>query len=590
MPCLQEKDLSELASAHVAAQKANIKNQRSRLDQIKSEYESLKSNPNTDSLKLKEVESAIADLDYHLNGRVARSQLEEESEALTRSGLNADRLNKLKQTLANSKDDILKDPDLKTAEERSQVMEALYKQRAQFQFEDTAHDKDKDGNSIPRYASVFGAPTVKRMIDQGEREIAEDLMLRSVSLVSGGDTTKNPSDYLDATGIEVKKSLSDGIEHHHIYNNVYVDQEGRVAPNSVRFHQNSKTGDIEMEVIPEYWNSAKHGRNTQFIELMDGAHSGDDTATHLHYYKFNDKESEFIRQKIKDKVAETVSTANARLPKLSGELDELKERKENPEQYKQRLSNEVQGFDDEIALLDAVETKYTTADSRGARRKNKGLTEDEEKELNVVRDKKKAIAKAKDKVQKSLSEHQEFMDAESNIKHWSQQASELEAKAKAIKLNVKFPTDEYPDKDSAKAAKLIYENQARELRQKAKNSQRLLRDKGSLDQQIRDKQFKLNEAQKLANLSESEALAIYERTNGYFSFDKGHQESQDYSKSRPRMNAEIHKHNVRETIEVLESEGKDITESLQEIARKNYKRNLLYNLEPLVNKAAGTLK
>jgi hypothetical protein len=467
-------------------------------------------------------------------------------------------------------------------------MAAIYKQRSQFVFEDSAHDKDKDGNPIPRYASVFGVPTVKKMLDSGQKEIAEDLMLRSVSMVAGGESTRNPSDYLEVKGMEVKKSLSDGIEHHHIYNNVYVDKNGKVAPNSVRYFL-GKTGEVEMQVIPEYYNSAKHGRNTQFIELMDGAHSGDDTATHLHYYKFDENESAGIREKIRSKVQEIRDGAQGRSPKLQAELKQLQERKENPAQYEDKLLGTINKHDEDIAKLSETEALYTTADSRGVMRKNKNLSEDDEKKLQDAREQKKAIAKAKDKVQKSLEEHRSFVSAEADIKQWSKEASELEVKAKAIKLNARFPTDEYPDKASAESARKLIYLQIRELKSKAQETKKMLREKGSIDQQIRDKQAKLIESEKLANLSESQALDIYDKTNGYFHFDKGHQESQDYSRSRPRMNAEIHKHNVRETIEVLESEGKKPIESLQEIARKNYKRNLLYNLETLVNKAAGTL-
>jgi hypothetical protein len=62
-----------------------------------------------------------------------------------------------------------------------------------------------------------------------------------------GVSPKNPSDYLDSRGLEVKKSLSDGIEHHHLQNNVYLDESGRITPAYVRFHAKKKTGDMEME-------------------------------------------------------------------------------------------------------------------------------------------------------------------------------------------------------------------------------------------------------------------------------------------------------------------------------------------------------
>ncbi len=181
MPCLHEKDLSALAQHHVQAQRANIQNQRHRLTQITSELRQLKDDPATDPLRVAEAENAVTDLEFHLNGRVRRSTLEEEATSLKKSGLKPDRLKRVEETLAKSSALLLKDPDLDMAEERAKMMEALYIQRQHFQFEDNAHDKDKEGNPIPRHASVFGAPTVKKLKEAGEHEIAEDLMLRSIS-------------------------------------------------------------------------------------------------------------------------------------------------------------------------------------------------------------------------------------------------------------------------------------------------------------------------------------------------------------------------------------------------------------------------
>lgn len=589
MPCLHEKDLSELAEKHIQAQTANIQNQRKRLDEITDDLKQLKSNPDAEPLRVAEAENAVADLEYHLNGRVKRLLLEDEATNLEKTQLNPERLNRIKEAL-KSPDDTLKDPDLDTAEERAKVMEALYKERSQFVFEDTAHDKDSNGNPIPRYASVFGVPTVKKMMSAGERAIADDLMLRSISMVMGGETSRNPNDYLDTTGIEVKKTLNDGIEHHHIYNNVYVDERGRVQPNSVRFHRNLKTGDIEMEVIPEYWNSAKHGRNTQFIELMDGAHSGDDTTTHLHYYKFDDSDSDFLRHKIKDKVVEINTTNAARLPKLDAELKELAERKTDPVKYEQKLNKEIESHDTRIAQLDTIEAQYATPNKNGAMVKNKGLTDSQEQELKHARSERDVLKRVKEKTVKALDEHRTFVNMEADIKQWEGDILSLEGQAKAIKLNAKFPTADYLDKVSARAAQDKFLKEAKDLKLKIKNNKQLLREKGSVDQQIKDKAAKRQEAEQLALLSESDALAIFERSNGYFDFDKGYQESQDYSKSRPRMNAEIHKHNARESIEELEKQhGENAIKALQELAKSKYKQNLLYNLEVMVDKVAGTL-
>ncbi|MEH2138561.1 hypothetical protein [Nostoc sp.] len=589
MPCLHEQDLAELAGLHITAQKANIQNQRTRLGEITEDLRQLKSSSDSNLLRLQEAQNAVNDLEYHLNGRVRRSLLEDEATELQKNGLNPNRLKRVRESL---KDDgeLVKDPDLDVAEVRTKVMEALYKERQQFVFEDTAHDKDKEGNSIPRYASVFGAPTVKKLKEAGEEVISLDLMLRSISMVTGGESTKNPNDYLDTAGTEVKKSLSDGIEHHHIYNNVYVDENGKVKPNSVRFFRNPSTGDIEMQVIPEYWNSEKHGRNTQFIELMDGAHSGDDTATHLHYYKLDGDDDAFVRQKIRDKVSEIVSANTAKVPKLETELKELSSRRADPKAYEDKLLGEINLHNSQIEQLNQGEAKYATPNKSGSMVKNKGLSPVQEAELAKIRGDRATIKKTQDKVQKALDEHRSFVNIESDIKEWEHVAGDTESKAKAIKLNVKFPTVDFDTKEAAKNAKFQLESDAKELRIKAKNSKQVLRDKGSVDQQIKDKFAKLQEAKDLASLTEQQAISIYEKSNGYLHFDKGSQESQDYSKSRPKMNAEIHKLNARQAVEELESQhGDNSIKALQDIARSNYRRNLFYNLKPLVDKVAGTL-
>jgi hypothetical protein len=589
MSCLEQKDLSKLAKNHIDAQKSNIKNQRTRLTEIEAELTKLKSQKDASPLRIKEAENAIADLQYHLNGKVKREKLITEIEELKSRNNNPKRLADLEKAI-RSNDEFIQDPNLDIAERRMEMMEQLYTQRAQYQFVDTAFAKDKDGNPIPRYASVFGAPTVKKMLKDGEQEVAEDLILRSISMVMSGDANKNPFDYIDTEGLEVKKALGDGIEHHHVFNNVYLDENGKVTPNSVRFFRNSITGDIEMQVVPEYWNSEKHGRNTQFIELMDGAHSGDDTATHLHYYKFDGKDSEFIKGKIKEKVKETVITAANRLPKLQSELDALKSRRANPQAYENNLIKDIEEKNKNIAQLDKDEEQFTNINKAGNRVKRRNLTDDEEAKLTDIRNRRKELNKELGKVEKSLDEHRSFISAEGDIKKWGEDVKKLEQDFKSIKLNVKFPNDRFSSKDEARGFRDSLKQSIKSNQLKIKSTKQMLKEKGSIDQQIRDKEAKLNESQQLSQLTEEFGLQLYEQTNGFFSFDKGHQESQDYSKSRPKMNKEIHKLNAREATEYLEQKyGEKAIEALQNLARKSYQRNLYYNLRPIADKVRGTL-
>ena len=169
-----------------------------------------------------------------------------------------------------------------------------------------------------------------------------------------------------------------------------------------------------------------------------------------------------------------------------------------------------------------------------------------------------------------------------------------ESEVKKLDLRKKYPNATHPmhaDKATDGIAKKKLLVDVENLDKKIKADKKILREKGSIDQQIRDKTAKRQEAERLSKLTETEALDLYDRTNGYFHFDKGHQESEDYTKSRPRMNSEIHKYNARQAIEDLEKQhGTNTIKALQDLAHKHYKRNLLYNLETLVDKAAGTLK
>ena len=376
-------------------------------------------------------------------------------------------------------------------------------------------------------------------------------------------------------------------------NNVYLDVQGRVKPNSVRFFHNPKTGDVEMQVIPEYWNSEKHGRNTQFIELMDGAHSGDDTATHLHYYKLDGDDDAFVKQKIKDKVGEIAATNASRIPKLDAELKELTERKVDPVKYEKKLMSDILLHDAHIAKLDAIEGTYAIPNKKGVMVKNKGLSDVQEQELKHARSERDVVKRVREKAVKGLEEHRTFVNMEADIKKWETKALRLKTLSDKIDKRRNYPNPSHPlyeTKAEAVAAKERMMEDFTTLGKRIKASKALLHEKGSIDQQIRDKTDDRLEAEKLASLTEEEALNIYGRANGYLSFDKGHQESQDYSKSRPRMNAEIHKYNAREATDILESEhGENAIKALHEIAQKSYKRNLLYNLKGIVDKVAGTL-
>jgi hypothetical protein len=71
-------------------------------------------------------------------------------------------------------------------------------------------------------------------------------------------------DFLDTEGLEVKVALANTVEHHHIYNNVHLDENGRVEFKSFKIRQDRTTGELTLDIVPSYWNSEKHGETLKF--------------------------------------------------------------------------------------------------------------------------------------------------------------------------------------------------------------------------------------------------------------------------------------------------------------------------------------
>jgi hypothetical protein len=585
MACIEETDLTPQAQKHIAAQKANIKNQRTRLSELQTELQQLKANPNTPPLKIAETEKAIGSLEYHLNGNISRTRAEQEVEKLKQSGLKPERLKQLQKALNTTKGDLIKDPDLDTAEERAKVMEALYTQRQHLVFTDT-NAKDQDGNTITREATVFGAATVKGMRDIGETEIAEDLMVRAISYVNSKDDKSNPNDYLVTKGMEVKSSLSDGIEHHHIYNNVYVDENGRVVPGGVNFYYSKKTGELNLSVSAEPYNAPQHGGKVQFIELIDGGHSGNDPSTHLHFYKFNDSEADTVRQRIKDDLPNITANAAKRVTALDKEIAELNQRKIDPVGYENKLKQDISDQDAIIKRNEALINQYPKTPSGNP--STKGLTPQQKQDIKDAQKQIKDTEYLKKQTQSQLDEHQLFMNATNKLGQMQVDVVDIQAKRKAIHLG-KPATWGGMTKDEARAAKLGLEIQEGNLKQEIKKARKDLKSKGSIDEQIKSKTEQRESAEKVSQLTEAEALAAFDNSNGFLSFNKGKKESEEYTKSRPKMNSEINKMNARQAIEILEAEHPDPIAALQEMASRQYKRNLLMSLEGMMNKVSGTL-
>lgn len=76
MPCLETSDLSQLADSHINAQRATIKNLRSRRDDLETEEKSLAALPDADTNpRLKQVREAVNHLRLELDGEVESPRL-----------------------------------------------------------------------------------------------------------------------------------------------------------------------------------------------------------------------------------------------------------------------------------------------------------------------------------------------------------------------------------------------------------------------------------------------------------------------------------------------------------------------------------
>jgi hypothetical protein len=441
-----------------------------------------------------------------------------------------------------------KDPKKKSAEDRVEVMAALYRERSQFVFRDTTK-ADKE-----RIASVFGLPTVQEMQRLQNKEAADALMTRASSLLLGRGDTRNPVDFLDTEGLEVKVALANTVEHHHIYNNVHLDENGRVQFKSFKIRQDKTTGELTLDIVPSYWNSEQHGRNTQFIGLLDGMHSGDDPVTHMHYYKFSDAEAKAIKDKIRSDAAEITREAKSRAGRLESQLTTLKARAAKPKEYEQGLEAKIKSAETELTAAKAA--------AKGLLSKPKASLTPEQLALREAHD---AKAKELRSLSKDLDEHRTLTNVKGDIEAANTQLAGLEAKAKAIKLT-DYPKG--PERDAKKLERQALENEVWSLKRDNKNREKLLKEKGDISQQIKDAERKLGEANAIASLTEDDAVKMFENKNGWFSFDKGSAEKADHEVYRPVMNSEITKHYVRETMDYLEREyGENALEALQNISR-----------------------
>lgn len=547
MPCLESKDLTNLIDQHVDAQKAIVTQLRQRLSDI--ERDEKDATTSGDLARSAILKAARVDLEFHLNG-------------------------KKEEPLGSGK--FVGISGQKTAEERVAIMEAQYRQSPQFEFHDTTKDSAK-----PRTASVFGLPTAKQMRELGHNDIADEIDTRALSLSQLSQASKNPEHYIENEGLDVKVALSNGIEHHHIFNNVHLSSQGRVQFKSFKVFLNKKTGKPELSVIPSYWNAEEHGRNTQFIGLLDGMHSGADPATHLHYYKFTDTEKQEIVNKIQADHPTNTAAANARIPKLQKELKQLQKRRINPADYESNLSAQIKTAeivrDNKQQELDAlpkiIDKYYPTDDSKEIARTEKAKLRNE---LNLFR-------KNTEKLISELSNHRTIQSLKGDIAKNQTEQADFENKARAIGKLTTYPKGLI--RDTKRAERTQYEDEALRLKTEIAQQNQLLKSKGDLDSLIAETKQKIKENAVIGKMTINDTIKLFEETNGFFRFDKGHEEKDLHAQYRPTMNEEITRCQAREALAYLKKEyGGNALDAINAKIRQQYKRNLLLRLQALSNK------
>ena len=547
MPCLEAKDLTNLINQHVDAQKAIVTQLRQRLTELEQDEKT--ATANGDSTRSAILKAARVDLEFHLNG-------------------------KKEDPLGSGK--FVEIPGQKTAEERVAIMEAQYRQSPQFEFHDTTKNSAK-----PRTASVFGLPTAKQMRDLGHNDIADEIDTRALSLSQLSQASKNPEHYIENEGLDVKTALSNGIEHHHIFNNVYLSAQGRVQFKSFKVFLNKKTGKPELSVIPSYWNADEHGRNTQFIGLLDGMHSGADPATHLHYYKFTDAEKKEIINKIQTDHPNNVAAANAKIPKLQKELKQLQKRRINPVDYESSLNTKIKtaetARDNKQRELDSlpkiIDKYYPTDDSKEIARTEKAK----------IRNELTSLKKNAEKLITELSEHKTIQSLKSDIAKNQREQTDIESKVAVIGKLTTYPKGVM--RDAKRAERTQHENEILRLKTEINQQNQLLKSKGDLDGLVIDVKQKIKENSAIAKMSVNDTVKLFEETNGFFRFDKGHEEKELHTQYRPLMNEEITQYQAREALTHLKKEyGNNALDAINAKIRQQYKRNLLLRLQALSDK------
>ncbi len=539
MPICPDKDnqIQKDADSHIRAHRAVLQ----RLDQRINEMEEELKVVAEDSPRSKLLKDAIADLRLEIRGQ----KLDPDTGKYVQ----------------------VKEP----GSVRAEIMESLYTERPGKLF----IYENAEGKS--RKATIHGLPSIQEMREAGFKEAVEEMVVRSLSLITTGDSSRNPYDYLNTEGLEVKSPLDRIIEHHHIFNNVVLNEDGTVHPKSIGFRFDPSTNKLSLHVIPAYhgyeYSNSTPGQmdSVQFICLMDAMHSGDDAVCHLHYYQFNEEESRTLKEKAVQKSREKVADAKAKFPLLEGELNTLLERQRDPNRYEQELTDNLQQLQERMS-------PYLKEDGK-LKPLKKGSAEAIERE--DVQDQLKIVKKDLDKHHNAENLRAELTEAEENFSEKKKTIQEIKNKVSHIKKRLKEGKEIKPEQKELLA---YYEELLTSRIRAEADVNKLfaaLEKEGTIETQITRKQQQIKEAELYSNLTDEAVEKMFEESNGFFSFEKGTQEKTAHETFRPKMNEEITKNVAREALEYLNRPG---SEDIDSLYTREYQRNLNNRLAGLASR------
>jgi hypothetical protein len=279
----------------------------------------------------------------------------------------------------------------------------------------------------------------------------------------------------------------------------------------------------------------------------------------------------------------SIAAAKARIPKLQQELKQLQKRRINPADYEVNLNTQIKAAETardakqkEMDMLPKIIDKYYPTDS------SKEVARTEKAKL---RNELQLLRKNTDKLIGELSEHRTIQSLKSDIIKNQTEQTDFEAKSAAIGKLTTYPKGVL--RDAKRIERAQYDNEALRLKTEVAQQNQLLRSKGDLDSLVAEVKQKIKENVTIGKMSVNDTVKLFEETNGFFRFDKGHEEKDLHTQYRPLMNEEITRYQAREALAYLKKEyGNNALDAINAKIRQQYKRNLLLRLQALSNKFA----